>query len=257
MICPNCNNMIPDGSIRCNYCGYSTNSFAVNRNTQQLMSYPQVQPQQQYYASQPQYYAPQSQHYQNNTTGLDRNSIILIASIIGLASVVLEFFGTIAPVFKIYTSYDSYSESLSNYEFVIWFWIDCIVLFLYSLPGVRYIRADGIGKVLFGTCGLLGTFYLISYLRSWFAKQSFDGVLGTVNMSFQAGIYLLFIAHILTFVSGIILIVYGYKNKHDVELSRKADGSAKKMIIIEATVFLTIVIAIIMFIYVLKNNIQQ
>ena len=36
MICPNCKNTLPDGSIACNFCGYAINAYAVQRNTQQL-----------------------------------------------------------------------------------------------------------------------------------------------------------------------------------------------------------------------------
>ena len=189
MVCPNCGAPLPDTVTMCYSCRTRFNKpNPVNDKSVQSILIEAIED--------------------------EKRFMVNVIAVVGLIGVLLEVFATFAPIYKIYTNYDSFTESISDTKTIaIWYWLDVVILLIFSIPGIKYKKNIGGIKLFFGGCGIIGTFRLAVYLRDWFHEQSFKGIIGTVNFSFQAGMYLLFVSFLFTLISGIMLVIYGYDTK--------------------------------------------
>lgn len=175
MLCPNCNNTLPDNSVACNFCGYS---FQI------------VQPQ--------------------NRQRESIKTFCIISMIINIVACMIIVISIFPPLYVASDAFNSLSENVyyTSYELFFNLLIFCIVILCFSFSFKNFVKQFATIRLIASIMFFVIVVYSVNQAIAKF-KESIDmsTVNGNLNVDYGIGFYLMLIGTVLCITSAIICLV--------------------------------------------------
>lgn len=195
MICPNCNNTLPDNSIACNFCGYVINAYAVQRNTQQLYAQNAPQHQQAPQMRQPMQYQPQ-QFYQVPNQPV--KTCYITGLILGIIAGLLILLSTFMPY--VTAEVWGFKQSASIYQISPYYLIEAAVLCLGLI--IDSIIKHGKSNIAVGIILLIICIYRYVNYQNFITESEYS------MTQLGVGYYMVAVAAVTAIASGILINIH-------------------------------------------------
>ena len=195
MICPNCNNTLPDNSIACNFCGYVINAYAVQRNTQQLYAQNAPQHQQAPQMRQPMQYQPQ-QFYQVPNQPV--KTCYITGLILGIIAGLLILLSTFMPY--VTAEVWGFKQSASIYQISPYYLIEAAVLCLGLI--IDSIIKHGKSNIAVGIILLIICIYRYVNYQNFITESEYS------MTQLGVGYYIVAVAAVTAIASGILINIH-------------------------------------------------
>ena len=174
MLCPNCNNTLPDNSVACNFCGYS---FQVAQ--------------------------PQNTH--NEKQVVNASCIIsMIINIVACMIIVISFF---APLYKANDAFNTLTGNVyeSAYDITFYLLLFCIIILSFSFSFKNFIKQFAIIRLAISVMFFGIIVYTSNQIIAEFKEMiDMSTVQGNLNVNYGIGFYLMLAGIALCIVSAII-----------------------------------------------------
>lgn len=195
MVCPNCNNNLPDGSIACNFCGFAINAYAVQRNTQQLYAQNAPQHQQAPQMRQPMQYQPQ-QFYQVPNQPV--KTCYITGLILGIIAGLLILLSTFMPY--VTAEVWGFKQSASIYQISPYYLIEAAVLCLGLI--IDSIIKHGKSNIAVGIILLIICIYRYVNYQNFITESEYS------MTQLGVGYYMVAVAAVTAIASGILINIH-------------------------------------------------
>lgn len=217
MVCPNCGAQLPDTATMCYSCRMKFNKSlpATERHTNELKPTENIPKE-----PEPKYLDSIEAEIRSHVVGVDdkgrtivklwddRQSYFIISCIAGIIGCCLILFAEFLPFISVTAFNERESLSLLQAESygVI---IDGIILMIYSLPMRKYIKSDGIVKLILGAWGVLLFIYNAINaqikVNDYIKESGLSNYKSYIEFRYEIGFFMLIFGYILIFISGSML----------------------------------------------------